>query len=387
MTADWMATKYHIHADFGTITLQFKQTPDHKIVVRAWSKYSYVVLGEDYVRDASGNPIEFRTGTYLGNTTCDYYGQTLNHGDLYQNKFVISKAKAVNGQGFVTRVWVNDCLGLEVYDPNMLGGEGKFSHFLIDNISGTTLTAYSLVGIESYRNDAIARLENFNAENYSAENLIKIQGIVDEAKTHIQGLDFIASIQEYTEAVLAKMATVWTKDEESAFASKKTEYVSSLTGLVANNAYEEAENAVVQALLTKGISDIQSATEADGFIKLSVVYQEYFNKIASVMTVERKAEIVAAQAEAKAVLEEILSQFKVEDYTSENFAQLAEIRTKYIEKIENCTDVAEIEMLPYLAQSEMWTVETITQPDAKAAKTAFGEPLADAKNKDGGREI
>jgi hypothetical protein len=210
MTSDWMATKYHIHADFGTITLQFKQTPDNKIVARAWSKYSYVILGEDYVRNEAGEPIEFRTGAYDGETPYEYYGKTLEKGDLYENKFVISKVKATNGKGFVTRVWINDYLGLEVYDPNILGGEGKFAHFLIDNITGTTVTAYSLAGIEDYQDKAIAEIESFDLTKYSTANGERVTALITEAKEYIRSLTFIEEIKEYTTDCLTKLNQIWT---------------------------------------------------------------------------------------------------------------------------------------------------------------------------------
>lgn len=380
MTADWMATKYHIHADFGTITLQFKQTPDNKIVVRAWSKYSYVVLGEDYVRDSNGNPIEFRTGAYTGDVAYEYHGQTLKNGDLYENKFVISKAKAVNGKGFVTRVWVNDCLGLEVYDPNILGGEGKFSHFLIDNISGTTITAYSVAGIEEYRNQAIAELEQFDASNYSQENGERVLMLIEEAKTTLLGLNFIKDITEYKNTTLAQLNAIWTKKTEKEFTETKAAYVSALSDFVSNNSYAVEESEIVQALLNEATNAIQSLTETDGFVKLSAVYTEYYKKISLVETDTAKQTVATAKLNAKTLLESLVSQFSSEDYTSENFAKFTEIQTAYNAKIDAGTDVAEINALPYLAQNEMWAVESKADTELNAKKAAAKSELTSYKN-------
>jgi hypothetical protein len=380
MTSDWMATKYHIHADFGTITLQFKQTPDNKLVVRAWSKYSYVVLGEDYVRDGNGNPIEFRTGTYTGDTAYEYHGQTLNNGDLYENRFVISKAKAVSGKGFVTRVWVNDNLGLEVYDPNILGGEGKFSHFLIDNISGTTITAYALSGIKEYRENAIAELEGIDLSKYSQTNAEKVLTLIAEAKITILGLNFIADINEFKNDTLEKIDGIWTKEREEEFASKKEAYISALTNIVSNGSYGEAESETVQALLSEAKTVIESATEADGFVKLSAIYGEYYAKISAVSNNETQASVATARVNAKEILESLISQFNADDYTSENFAKLSEIKERYEAMIDASLDVSEINALPYLAQSEIWGVETKAETALRELKTSAKATLLTYKN-------
>lgn len=380
MTSDWMATKYHIHADFGTITLQFKQTPDNKIVVRAWSKYSYVVLGEDYVRDANGNPIEFKTGTYTGVSPYEYYGKTLQNGDLYENKFVISKVKAVNGKGFVTRIWVNDCLGLEVYDPNILGGEGKFAHFLIDNISGTSVTAYSVSGISDYQNKAIAELESFDTTKYSQANAQQILELIEEAKTTILGLDFIKEINEYKNKTLEKLNAIWTIETEELFATTKSAYITALSNLVTNNSYGEAESVTVQGFLNEGIDMLQSATETDGFIKLSAIYTEYYEKISAVATENLNVSIATARANAKALIESFVAQFDLNDYTEENFDQFNEIKVDYFAKIDDSVEISEIEAIPYLAQSEMWAVESKAETALKAKKSEAKAELIAYKN-------
>lgn len=375
MSADWMATKYHIHADFGTVTLQFKQTPDNKMVVRAWSKYSYVILGEDYVCDANGEPIEFKTGTYFGDTPYEYHGKTLNDGDLYENKFSISKVKAVNGKGFVTRVWVNDCLALEVYDPNILGGEGKFSHFLIDNITGTSVIARSVLGIEEYQAEAIETLERFDLSKYSQTNGGKMLALMESAKAKILGAALIKDVKAYTEEALIELNNVWTKETEDEFAATKDNYVSALTSLAAKGTYAENENMAVQALLGEATNILQSAVQEDGFIKLSAIYTEYYEKIEAIPTNELKTKIAEAQSAAKDLLERFALQFKAEDYSNQNFAKIAEIKRIYSAKIDACMDVAEIDALPYLAQSEMWAVEMKPQEN-KASSNGCGSVIS-----------
>jgi hypothetical protein len=317
---------------------------------------------------------------YTGDTAYEYHGQTLNNGDLYENRFVISKAKAVSGKGFVTRVWVNDNLGLEVYDPNILGGEGKFSHFLIDNISGTTITAYALSGIKEYRENAIAELEGIDLSKYSQTNAEKVLTLIAEAKITILGLNFIADINEFKNDTLEKIDGIWTKEREEEFASKKEAYISALTNIVSNGSYGEAESETVQALLSEAKTVIESATEADGFVKLSAIYGEYYAKISAVSNNETQASVATARVNAKEILESLISQFNADDYTSENFAKITQIKTSYERQIEESLDVSEINALPYLAQSEIWGVETKAETALRELKTSAKATLLTYKN-------
>ena len=155
------ASRYHIHMDYGTHTIQIKLTPEQKLVVRVYSRYSWVVLFEGYVCDENGEPIEFKTGTYTGNEPYNYYGQILNNGDLYQNIFKISKVQETSNNGFMTRLWINGHLAFEVYDSNVMGGEGKWSHFLIDNISGTVIKAYSITSFEEFKENILKEFDAF----------------------------------------------------------------------------------------------------------------------------------------------------------------------------------------------------------------------------------
>lgn len=376
MENDWMATKYHIHADFGTITVQFKQTPDNKIVVRVWSKYSYVVLGEDYVRDENGTPIEFKTGAYTGATPYEYHGQTLENGDLFANKFVISKARAMDGKGFVTRVWVNDYLGLEVYDPNVLGGEGKFAHFLIDNITGTIINAYSVEGIESCQNKAIAELETTDVSDYSTANAERVMALIDEAKTKICAMTLISDIETCKEETLEKIRAIWTTQTQALFDEQKAGYVSTLNDFVAAGTYGAEENAAVQTILSQAISTIQALGESDGFKKLTALYEEYYKQISAVPTDEWKLAVAQAKQDAKDVLASIVAGFNAQDYTNENFALFAQIQAKYNALIDASVDLDEIAALPYLAQSEMWQVPSKADAELNAKKTAAKNELA-----------
>jgi hypothetical protein len=325
-------------------------------------------LGEDYVRNEAGEPIEFRTGAYDGETPYEYYGKTLEKGDLYENKFVISKVKATNGKGFVTRVWINDYLGLEVYDPNILGGEGKFAHFLIDNITGTTVTAYSLAGIEDYQDKAIAEIESFDLTKYSTANGERVTALITEAKEYIRSLTFIEEIKEYTTDCLTKLNQIWTIETENIFEETKVGYVSVLTEYVTSRTYAETELSAVQALLSEATNTIQTMTEADGFTKMAAVYADYYAQISAILTKDLSESIAAAKINAKEVLESITVQFKAEDYTEENYAKILAIQATYSAKIDECTDMLEIEAMPYLAQSEMWAVESKADVVAKAKK-------------------
>lgn len=371
MTADWMATKYHIHMDFGTHTIQIKQTPDNKVVVRVYSKYSWILLFEDYVRDTSGNPIEFKTGTYTGNTAYNYHGQTLQNGDLYENTFKISKVRETHGNGFKTRIWINGYLGMEVYDPNPMGGEGSFAHFLIDNITGTDITAYSVATMDDFKNLQIATLERYLNNNYSTANLSKVNTILESARTKIKSLNAIKQINAYVEETMEALGKIWTVETEERFRSEKATSINQLN-TISMNTYESSDNAKVQALLSEATEKINALTEADGFGMLTMLYTDYIEKMLAIPTTEQRQQIAQAQSTAKLQIGQFITEFSASDYTSDNFAKIAAIQTKYNALIDASMDLEEIESLTYLARSEMWAVET-------KAETALNETKLNAK--------
>jgi hypothetical protein len=167
---------------------------------------------------------------------------------------------------------------------------------------------------------------------------------------------------------LTKLNQIWTIETENIFEETKVGYVSVLTEYVTSRTYAETELSAVQALLSEATNTIQTMTEADGFTKMAAVYADYYAQISAILTKDLSESIAAAKINAKEVLESITVQFKAEDYTEENYAKILAIQATYSAKIDECTDMLEIEAMPYLAQSEMWAVESKADVVAKAKK-------------------
>ena len=353
MTEDWMATKYHLHVDFGTMTLNYKLTPDNKMVVRVYSRYTWVLMFEDYVRDENGNPIEFLTGTYNGDSAITYNRKTLNDGDLYENTFKISKVKEIGGNGFILRLWVNGYLVCEVYDSHPLGGESMYSYLLIDNLAGTTVNAKSIATFDDFKTEQKAKFDAFVLVDYSSGNLEKVEALIAEAKDNIDDMNAIAKINAYVTQTLQDIEKIWTIETENEFALQKTTYLSQLNRFM-NNAYEDEEKAQITALFDEATNIINLLSEEEGFAGLASIYEEYYAKISSVLTSAQKQQVLQARLEAKALLAEFAGEFA----QVENSEKIAEIKSKYEAKIDACVDIMEIEALAYAARTEMWVVES-----------------------------
>ena len=367
LQTDWMASIYHIHMDYGTQTIQIKQTPDNKIVVRVYSKYAYVILFEDYIRDAAGNPIEFRTGKYTGNSTYNYHGQTLKNGDLYQNLFKIVRVKETNGNGFITRISINGVLGVEVYDPNPLGGENPFSHFLIDNISGVELLASSVINLDGLKATTIAGLETIKNNSYSTTNLTKINTILTEAKNYINGLKDIKSIYEYADIVEDKLSAIWTIQQENAFKSEKQNYLNKFNNIVLSS-YDATEQTKISALIAQATTAINNVGESGGYGQLNLIYQEYSGLIAQYQTTAQKAEVQQAKTSAKSYISQWIDNIPDNQYHNEVWIYVVEIQQKYNQQIDSSMEVVEIEALKYAAITEIWGVETLLEAELNQFK-------------------
>lgn len=352
MTEDWMATKYHMHVDFGTLTMNFKVTPDNKMVVRVYSRYTWIVMFEDYVRDNSGNPIEFLTGTYTGNSAKTYNGKMLATGDLYENTFKISKVREVSGKGFITRVWVNGYLVCETYDSHPMGGEKRYSYLLIDNLAGTTVNAKSIATFDDFKAMQKAKLDAFLAKNYSATNRAKVNELVSTAKTTIDSMDAIINIERYVENTLEQIEGIWTVETETLFQNQKAQYLASLQA-IANQTYDSSEASKISALLNGATTAFNSITEKQGFAGLRAKYMDYYEQMSQILTVEEKEVVAQARTAAKGLMEIFMGEFEGTDY----IAQIQEIKASYETKINACTDIMEIEALAYAARTEMWAVE------------------------------
>ena len=355
MTPDWMAFKYHIHVDFGTITIGMKLTPDNKLVIRTHSRYSWVLHAQDYVRDENGNPIEFLTGIYNGDSPIVYNGKTLNKGDYFENTFQITKIKEVNGKGFITRVYVNGYLGAEVYDPNPLGGENAFSHLLIDNLTGTVVTAYSVVDFDGFKNQMKNSFSVIDLAKYSNENASKIQGYIDDACTLIDRLQSIISIREIVEQTNKNISKVWTVELETEFNNAKLNAIASLNDVAQGN-YESADQILIDKLIADATAKIQALTTEEGFGMLEMIIQDLNAEILAIPTAEERAELRLAITSAVEKVNAFANQFVSSNYSQENFALICSIKDNYIAKINVCNTLDEIETLTYLAYTDMCEV-------------------------------
>lgn len=361
-----LMTKYHLHTDFGTSTISIKQTPDNKLVIRVHSRYSWKVMFEDYVRDSNGNPIEFRTGTYTGNTAYNYHGQTLNKGDLYQNTFKISRMKEVNNNGFKVQVWVNGILACDVYDPYVLGGEGIFRHFLMDNLTGTTVTAYSVTSYAEYQEKMLDKLNAcYDPAKYSTAKITAINAIITKTEELVRKDTTLGRVERYVNDAMEQIGKIWTKDMETNFANEKATYKSDLQAFNVTN-YDTAEVEILQSLINEGVAKINAVTETDGFGKLKLYYDEYYNKLSKILTAAEKGDLAQEKINAKEALASLVGACGTDMYTASNLTKIADIQTKFATLIDASVNVDEVEAYVNAGFAQIWAIET-------KAETAFND--------------
>lgn len=353
---EWHATVYQLEIEMSTTGLRIKQTPDNKVVVFAVSKASNLVFFQDYVRDEDGNPIEFRTGTYDGDEPIDYYGHTLEKGMEYPNTFKFSRVRAENVKGSVTKLWINDYLGLEIYNTDTMGGPWDLSTFIVCNFSGTNIKAKAVGTFEDSKQASKDELNVILRNNsYSPENQARMNALLEEAAAKIDSIDSLNLLKAYTAQMKKTLNTIWTQTEEAEFASAKAQYIQTLRNIKSAGNYDTAE---IDDLLSEAESVLNAYGESQGFLALRMKYEEYSKKMRAVLTVEEKQEIAEAKIIAKETLQAERAKYTQNDYTADNFRMFERIANEYCLKVEEATSLIEIESLTNLAISEMYSVES-----------------------------
>ena len=379
LTPSDLMTKYHLHCDFGTSTISVKQTPDNKLVIRVHSRYSWKVMFEDYARDANGNPIEFRTGTYTGNNAYSYYGQTLNNGDLYQNTFKISRMKEVHNNGFKVQISVNGVLVCEVYDPSVLGGEGIFRHFLIDNLTGTTVKAYSVISYEQYQEKMLDKLNLcYDSTKYSTVNNALINEIIQNTEQLVRKETTIAKVESYVNDAIEQIAKIWTEDLEVKFVKEKIEYNTNLKMFDFTN-YDETDAQQIQTLVNEAVEKINAVTQVEGFGKLKLYYDEYYAKLNKILTTAEKDALAQKKQEAKAEVAEFVNACSTDKYTSSNLAKIEEIQSKFEALIDASVNADEVETYINASFAQILAIETKAQTAFNEIRSAAKQSLMDYK--------
>ncbi len=357
-----MAYRYHLHIDFGIMAMQFKLTPEENLVVRVYSKYSGVVSAENLLRDESGNPVVFKTGKD-------------GEGNYYIHHFKIARVRAKNGDGFATMVWIDGMQVVNAYDPGPMGGEGNYSHFLIDNITGRELTAISVKGLDGYKQEFCDSFDSeYAQENYSVAKWNDIVAIKTAARQQMyaesSSMLILANVKKLHTDTHKLLSAVWTKDIEQRFIEQKSSYKTALQTLVSGNTYAAAQQSEVDSVLAQAVAAIDSSEE--NFDCLDLIYNDYLQKITAIPSQELLDELAAARMQAKGKINAFISGLTETDYTADNYAEFAQISAAYTALIDGSGDLEEIQALGLLAVSEMQSVES-------KAVTALNQAKASAK--------
>lgn len=346
---EWRAYYYHLHIDFGPITIAIKLTPQENIVFRVTSSMSGLMLFEDYARDEYGTPIVLKTGKYEGEGTTVYNGETMQKGDYYKNKFEIYRVQGVNVSGFAVRIKINDHLVCNVYDNEAMGNS-TYKHFLIDNSTGRVVKAWSCKTFDEYKDEAVSQLQMFTKNEYSNANMQKVNALITEYSALIRGISSITEMRDYTKDGISAISKIWTIDRETEFAAEKAKAISALNTYIEANDFSAANRQKVEELYSRANAVINALAEPDGFDSVAYWGEKYLQKIQNITTLSYENELVLEKNEAKARIDASF------DEIGSSSQELVALKMKYLGLIEQATRLGDPEIYALLFETESHTL-------------------------------
>lgn len=336
-----LAFRYHLNVDWGTTRIEFKLLPDGKLMVREFNRYSGAVLFESVVVD--------------------------NFDSSAEHIIKMARVREKTTGGFITKLWIDNTLVMETYDPSPLGRSGDvFSHFLLDNMTGIDIVVTNVRTLDEIKTGA-KELYSRNENDYSAEYWAKVQEIVNAANEQMDSLESLKAIQNLAELTSKKVDEIWTKAVEARFVQAKTEARGRLDSFISGKNYNAAELEKINGLLAAGKAEISSSVD---FRQLETITQIWLDKIGAVKTTEQLTTIAAMRTEAENLLNNYFAQFEAENYSAENYAEIDRIKTNYAALIAESEDEATISTLPLMAKAEMSAVRTAEQTTLESLQNA-----------------